>query len=187
MKHDHSHLALLIIAITITVFAFSLYGYMRYAIGPSVEKAIAAQQAAKDEQERKSQKDSLTAIYNDTAKGRAGLVSYFVADDQKVQFIERIESLGEATQSKVIISDIVADDLASSPAGTFGHISMRLDVTGSWSSIMRVLRLAETMPYKSTVSDVRIGASGTGTDEKEPRRSWRLTFSLDSISIRREI
>lgn len=186
MKHDHSHLALLVIAISITVFAFSLYGYMRYAIGSSVEKAITAQQAAKDEQARKNHKDSLTAIYTDTADGRAGLTSYFVADDQKVKFIERIESLGDATQADVIISDIVADDLTASPAGTFGRISMRIDATGSWSSIMRLLRLAETIPYKSTVSAVRIGSSGTGASTQESKRSWRLTFTLDTVSISRD-
>jgi len=111
----------------------------------------------------------------------------FVADDQKVEFIEKIESFGDTTNARVILSGIVADDLATSPVGTLGRISIRVDAVGSWASIMRVLKMAETLPYKSSVSGVRVDLSGDSPDAKEVKREWRVTFVLDTASIRRVI
>ncbi len=187
MKHHHSHIALLMIALAITLFVCALYGYMNYAIGASLDRALAAREAVKHEQIYSNQKQNLTKLYSDTADDRAALSSFFVADDQKVAFIEKIESFGGSTQAKVSLSNIVADDLATSPAGTLGRISIRVDAVGSWSSIMRVLKMAETLPYKSSVSGVRVDVSGPAPDAKDPKREWHLTFVLDTASIRRPL
>ncbi len=183
MKHHHSHIALLMIALSITVFVCALYGYMQYAIGSSLDRALAAREAVKNEQVYNNQKQNLNALYNDTASDRAKLGLFFVADDQKVAFIEKIESLNVSTGAQITLSNIVADDLATSPVGTLGKVSLRVDAVGSWSSIMRVLRLVETLPYKTTVSGVRLDM--IAGDAKSQRTEWRITFALESISIRR--
>lgn len=175
------------IALAITIFVCALYGYMNYAIGVSLDRALTAREAVKNEQIYKNQKQNLTKLYTDTTHDRASLSSFFVADDQKVAFIEKIESFGTATQAKVALSGIVADDLATSPVGTLGRISVRVDATGSWSSVMRVLNMAETLPYKSSVSGVRVDVAGPSEDTKDPKREWRLTFMLDVASIRRPV
>jgi anaerobic C4-dicarboxylate transporter len=185
MKHHHSHIALLMIALSITIFVCALYGYMQFAIGSSLDRALAAREAVKNEQVYKSQKQNLNTLYNDTASSRAKLGSFFVADDQKVAFIEKIESLDVATGAKITLSNIVADDLATSPVGTLGRVSLRVDASGSWSSVMRVLRLVETLPYKTTVSAVRVDV--VAGDSKSAHTEWRVTFALDSISIRRQL
>jgi hypothetical protein len=191
MKHHHNHIALLMIALSITIFVCALYGYMHYSIGVSLERALVAREAVKNEQIYKNQKQNLTSLYSDTVEDRAKLASFFVADDEKVAFIEKIESFGNTTQAKVTLSGIVADDLATAPIGTLGHISIHVDATGSWASVMRVLKLAETLPYKSSVSGVRVDVSGVSSDAqpvkdaKEPKREWRITFVLDTVSIRR--
>ncbi|OHA17215.1 MAG: hypothetical protein A3C79_02735 [Candidatus Taylorbacteria bacterium RIFCSPHIGHO2_02_FULL_45_28] len=187
MKHHHSHIALLMVALSITIFIFALYGYMHYAVGVSLDRALVAREAVKNEQVYKNQRQGLTSLYNDTIKDRAALPLLFVADDQKVEFIEKIESFGDTTNARVILSGIVADDLATSPVGTLGRISIRVDAVGSWASIMRVLKMAETLPYKSSVSGVRVDLSGDSPDAKEVKREWRVTFVLDTASIRRVI
>ena len=50
---------------------------------------------------------------------------------------------------------------------------------------MRVLRLVETLPYKTTVSAVRVDV--VAGDSKSAHTEWRVTFALDSISIRRQL
>lgn len=181
---------MLLIAFSITVFVCALYAYMHYSIGVSLERALAAREAVKNEQIYKEQKAKLTSLYDETTHDRGQLASFFVADDQKVAFIEKIELLGDTTQAKVVLSGIVADDLATNPPGTLGRISVHVDAMGSWSSIMRVLKLAETLPYKSSVSGVRVDVTGGSSDEKgtkESKREWRLTFVLETVSIRRTL
>src|SRR3989344_2094153 len=157
MKHHHSHIALLMVALSITIFIFALYGYMHYAVGVSLDRALVAREAVKNEQVYKNQRQGLTSLYNDTIKDRAALPLLFVAD------------------------------LAASPVGTRGRISIRVDAVGSWASIMRVLKMAETLPYKTSVSGVRVDLSGDSPDAKEVKREWRVTFVLDTASIRRVI
>lgn len=179
-------MALFMIALSVTIFVGALYGYMDYSIGTSLDRAITAREAVKNEQEYRNQKQNLNSLYNETATERLALGSFFVADDQKVSFIEKIESFGSATQAKVMLANIVADDLATSQPGTLGKISMRVDVSGSWASVMRVLKLAETLPYKSSVSAVRVDAAGV-TDSKAGKVEWHLTFIIDTVSIRRQL
>lgn len=181
MKHHKNYLALLMIALSITIFVCVLYGYLHYTIGVSLDRALAAREAVKKEQIYKSQKQNLTDTYTRTTKDRASLSSYFVADDKKVAFIERIESFGSIAQAKITLSGIVADDLATSLSGTLGRVSMHVDTSGSWASVMRVLKMAETLPYKSSVSAMRIDYSG-GTED--PKGVWRVSFVLDTVSIR---
>ncbi len=171
------------IALSITIFVCVLYGYLHYSIGTSLDRALAAREAVKKEQLYKDQKQNLTDMYTQTTKDRSSLSLYFVADDKKVAFIERIESFGSIAQAKVTLSGIVADDLATSPVGTLGRISMHVDTVGSWEAVMRVLKLAETLPYKSSVSAVRVDYTGM-TDGKNPKGEWRGSFILDTVSIR---
>lgn len=187
MKHHHNHIALLLAALSITIFVWALYGYMHYAVNVSLSRALTAREAAKNEQTYKSQKQNLISLYEKTTEDRAKLISFFVADDEKVDFIEEIESFGDIVQAKVTLSDIVADDLATKPVGTLGKISIRVDVVGSWPSVMRALKMAETLPYKSSVSGVRLDFSGLSEETKNQKREWHATFVLETVSIRREI
>ncbi len=184
MIHHRNHVALLIIAVAITGLVGALYAYMHYAINASSARAIDARMAAQSERAYQDQRQSLTDLYTDTASDRARLATLFVADDQKVPFIEKIESFGTITQAKVTLSSIVADDLATSPVGTLGRVSMHVDATGSWSAVMRVLKMAETLPYKSSVTAVRLDLT---SGDKGAKREWRLSFALDAVSIRRAI
>lgn len=186
MIHHRNHIALLIIAIAITLVVCALYAYMRYAIGSSLSRAAEARIAAQNEQTYQSQRQNLMGLYNDTQNNRAKLAGFFVADDQKVTFIEKIESFGATTQAKVVLGGIVADDLATSPVGTLGRMSMHVDATGSWSSVMRVLKMAETLPYKSSVTGVRVDVASAG-EGKDAKRQWHVSFMLDAVSIRRAI
>lgn len=174
------------IAILVTISIYASYGYIYYAIGSSLTRALAAREAVKKEQIYKDQKQNLMDMYKQTINDRAELSTFFVADDQKVSFIEAIESFGNSTGAKVVLSGIVADDLATNKPGTLGKVSLHVDATGSWASVMRVLKLAETLPYKTSVGGVRVDYSGT-SDSKDPAKIWRISFVLDTASIRRTL
>lgn len=183
MKRQNNHTALLMFAIAITLVVYASYGYMYYSVGVSLDRALAAREAVRKEETYKMQGQSLRNVHDITESDRAKLGTFFVADDKKVSFIETLESLGENTGSKVTLSSIVADDLATSKPGTLGKVSIHVDVQGTWSSVMRTLLLAENLPYKVLVSGVRLDASGA-PNEKNSRQEWHASFVLDTVSIR---
>lgn len=185
MIHQRNHIALCMIAIAVTIFVAALYVYFHISINASRVRAIEARTAAANEQTYQSQRQSLSELYAVTKEGRAAIGSFFVADDKKVPFIETIEAFGSTTQAKVTLSGIVADDLATSPVGTLGKISVRVDATGSWPSVMRVLRMAETLEYKSSVNSVRVDV--VKDDKPDAKRQWHLSFVLEAVSIRRAL
>lgn len=183
MKHHHSHILLFVIALSVTLFVYVLYGYMYYSVGRSLERVLVARGEVKKEQLYKDQGDTLVTLHEATVDDRAKLSTFFVSDSDKVLFIENIESLGSRIGSEVSISSILADDLATSPVGKRGHINMHVDVQGTWSSVMSTLVSAEDLPYKVTISNVRLDTSGI-PDSKNKKQMWRLSFILDAISIR---
>ncbi len=182
MKNHYSITVLFAIALLVTLFVCVLYGYMYYIVGNSLEKALVAREEVKKEQAYKDQGESSVSLSETTKNDRAMLNTFFVDDEDKVTFIEMIESLGDRTGSAVTLSSIVADDLATSPVGTQGHVKINVEAQGSWSSVMRTLILAENLPYKITVTSIRLDTSGT-LDAKNPKQSWKLSFVLDALSI----
>lgn len=183
MKNNYNHLTLFIVAFVVTVVVFVLYGYMYLVVGSSLDRALAAREEVKKEQSYKDQEKNSASLYETTAKDRAKLSTFFVDDNDKVSFIEMIESLGDRTGSTITLSSIVADDLATSPVGTYGHIKINVDIQGSWTSVVKTLILAENLPYMITIGTVRLDTSGT-LDAKNPKQSWKLSFVLDATSIR---
>ena len=183
MKHHHSHLALVFMSLAITVFVFGLFGYMYYKVDVSLDKALALRDEVRQEQLNRDQGKNLSAVYESTAQDRAKVGTYFVSDANKVPYIEMIESIGSTLGATVALSSIAADDLSGSTVGTLGHISIHVDVQGSWSAVMGTLSLAESLPYKTTVSNVRVDSSGL-SDTKNPKPMWHMSFVLDAVSIK---
>ncbi len=182
MKRHH-HITLLVFAISVTAVVYGLFWFMYYSVGNSLDHAVAAKEEAQKQQFYKDQGKELEALYESTAEDRSKLPTFFVPDSDKVVFIEKLESLGGPTGSKVTLSSITADDLANSPVGTQGHVIAHLDVEGSWSSVMRTLIYAENLQYKSSVNGIHLSVSTEG-DVKSPKQVWHLTFVLDTLSIR---
>lgn len=183
MKKSHSHIILLMIAILTTIVVYGLYGYMYYTVNASLGRVFAAREAVQKEQSYKNQEQSLTDMYEKTVDDRARLRTFFVAHDEIIQYIEAIETIGKSADAEVTLSSINADDLATSKPGTLGKFSIAVEVRGLWSSVMRVLILAETLPYKVAISNVRIDRAGAalGTGGKP---EWRVNFLLETVSIR---
>jgi len=59
---------------------------------------------------------------------------------------------------------------------------VHVDGQGTWASAMKLLSLAENMPYKVSFNNVRLSASIlAGT--KVPVRVWNLSFDIQAALI----
>jgi len=102
--------------------------------------------------------------------------SFFVRDDQTLDFINKIEGVGiEAGKANVTIASISDDDLSSAAVGTIGNIHAHIDILGSWSDAMRAFHLMESLPYGESIDNVRI----TPASVKE----WSIEFDLTAVLV----
>lgn len=181
MKGIHNHTALLILAIAVTLVVGSVYGYMRYALAGSIERAILARDIVRVEDANKSHDQDTVGLYELTTSERAKLSEFFIPADRIVMFIEAIEGLGKQAGSIVALTTIDADKIVSAP-GVFGSARAHVDAKGSWASVLRTLELAESLPYVIHIDHVRLDTSVLEGD-KSGKRDWRLSFDITAQII----
>jgi len=179
MKHRLPHIALLIFAFLTLIMVAAVYSYMYHLVGMSSERLIVARQAVETAKSDKDNSQGIISLYTTTAPVRAQLPSLFISSDKAVSFIESMESLGRLASSSASLTAIQADNLDGAPAGKIGAIRGHMDATGSWSSLMRTLSLAETLPYVARVSSARLDVSSAGS-EKLSARTWHISFDVEA-------
>jgi len=175
MKNKFTHIPLLIFAIVILLVVISLYGYMYQATGASVDRARTAIDFVASEQGNSSKAKVLSNLASSTLMDRNRLSTFFVSSDDIVSFITAIEALGPASQSTVVITSIDADPLTNAISGAIGHAHAHIDANGSWSSVMRLLDLAEQMSYIVSISHVRLS---NGSSDLKSANTWKLAFDI---------
>ena len=184
MKHPKHHIPLLIFSITILLLVSSLYLYMFNATFSSMNKAEEARNLVSSEQIGQSQAKTLATLARTTAPQRMALTSYFVPADNIIKFITDIESLGTKTGSTVTLGSIDADPLTNATIGTVGNINARVNVEGSWTSIMKVLALIERMPFAASISHVNLSNAGNIVGNKGTNQTlWNLSFDVRAQEI----
>jgi hypothetical protein len=176
-------------AILVALFVASVYGYLYYAINSSLEKTVKAQSLVDSATLTKEREATFMQTYEKTASKWSRLQGFFVKSGEVVGFIEAVESLKEQSGSDVSLSSIEADNLDNAPPGKEGSIRMRVSARGSWQSVMRVLSLAEALPYKVTINNVQAGVSTEKEEEVKESKNisvgkiWDLSFSLQAAMI----
>ena len=179
MKHTTSHILFLILAISVTILVGAIYWYMSYAINVSISRAAMARSAIDTDLSNKNRQQTFLNTYNDTAADRARLSGFFIPANRVVTFIEVVENLSQQSGAKVSLVSVNADNLDGLPSGTQGIVRASVSAIGSWSSVMRALKLAESLPYKISVSNVNLATSGGGSSStKAETRIWSVNFDL---------
>jgi hypothetical protein len=176
----HSHTPLLILAIAIVLVVGALYGYMYNTMSNSVLRAGAARDIVATEQHDQAQAKNVAQMVSDTAFERARLPDLFVSSGDIVSFITSLESLGPQSGSKVVLASIDADQMTNVATGTIGHAKAHINGTGPWAAVMKLLALAERLPYASTINHVHIDA-GQASD-KGPQ-DWSISFDVQALVI----
>jgi hypothetical protein len=182
MKNNHS--LLLIFAIIVTLFVASVYGYMYYRIDISAEKINDAQSMIDSKELAVQREKKFLETYKATAPKWTSLQNFFVRSNDVVSLIELLESFGPLTKTDVVISSIEADNMDGVPAGKEGKIKMHISVKGAWNSVLRVLALVESLPYKLSINNLRAGSTvNTSAKANEAKSSWDMAFDLQVAMI----
>ncbi len=174
------HNVLLSVSIIVTITVVALYVYMHYAIQASISRAVLGGEIVRVEKESINQEASMKDTYLKTVEERKKVINMFISSLEAVSFIESIEKLGSYTGSDVVLSSVKSDSADSMASNSFAKINAHLEVSGSWTAVMRALHLAETLPYQVSMSNIKLNSSGFGKDVK---KTWKLSFDIASNLI----
>ena len=170
------HKGLLVLAFITCVFVGALYGYVWHQIYTSIDRSLLARSIVAAGILDKNQSDKILKLYAATADERALIQGHFIPSADVVLFIETLEKLGAQAGSTVRISGLGT----ASPASTLGTAHAHVDVSGSWQADMRTLLIAETLPYTTTVDNVRLGQ--VGLDTKGSIHQWQMSFDVTMLA-----
>lgn len=176
MKSIHAHLLLLICSIIATSCVGLLYFYMYKTVGSSTIKALAAASVVRSQIRSSAEQKRNQQIYNDTKSDRQKLNTFFINDADAVSFIESLESLEGQSGTKIELTNVTADDASNVKSNAVANIKGHVQASGSWGNIMRVLMLAESLPYQSHLENVHLDIGGE--DIKSKQQSWSLSFDV---------
>lgn len=183
IKRGH-HIMLFIFAIITTFVVFFSYVYMNKIIDNSMARTVEQRSIIDSEKSGKSKEQILVKAYNETEQSRADLTKMFIPSEKAVIFIEALESISKISGSKVVISGTETEALDNSSLVQMGGIHAHIESQGSWSQIMKVLRLIETLPFLVTVDRLQLVASNTNvTSKKIPKTEWKISFDVRSPMI----
>lgn len=176
MKINSRHYALILFALC-SIVASSL-GYVliyRQTVVQAEHSAAAALEVA-NESVKKQHEQELVGVHKATTEERAKLASFFVPEDAAVDFIERIEKVGTDSQTELELSSIVNEG---------DKIKAKIDVQGTWSSVMNALMLLENMSLGISLNNIRLDTSGDlASQDKKPAKghAWHLTLNVEALT-----
>lgn len=174
MKHS-GHVKFAYTSLTFLICACAAYAYAYYSIQSLNGELVASHAKVATERAYRSQGEDIAGIYQSTAADRARIGTFFTTEGATVDFIESLESLGSQAGSSVTISSL---ESVAAKDSTPALLRVHVDAQGSWNAAIKTLKLAEALPYKTTVSRVRMDTSGS-TDPKS-RREWKVSFTLEA-------
>jgi len=120
---------------------------------------------------------SLRSSLRETDKGREKIETLFVDEDNVIDFLSRIESVGEVSGADVDLISFQEEN---------GSLVLNLEVRGKFSSIFDFTKLVELLPYKVSIQSLNTRYRGDVIEgEKTLKSQWLGSYvlSLESFLV----
>lgn len=170
-----------ITVVTITLIGFLVLILLRIQIDKNISEANKLTSENQSELDRNIQAEKLVSFLNRTEASRNSLNNFIVPDANVVQVIEEIEKIGGRTKTEITISSLTAEDSTTLPPRAINKIKARVDIKGEWSNAAAALVLLESLPYKSSISNISLRKENGG-DVKKPR--WSFSLQIEILKIK---
>lgn len=182
-NQNHIRNVILSVSIIALILAIGSYIYMYRGTFNLVEKTTIARSVMGSSEVTRLQEKEILNLSRKTEESRKRMNDVFVPSQNAVNFIKAIESIGDNSGATVVISSIKS----SAPDTTVGSVKIgkvtaNVNVTGSWTNVMRSLELFESLPYISEISRISLTSAG-GVSTKDVEQKWQLAFDISVSSI----
>lgn len=140
--------------------------------------------------ERETKLKSVKSLIEDIKDDREKLDTYFVDDDEVIDFIENIETLAENMGVGVeVLSVDISDDENNTPEQN--RISelllLSLRVEGLWSDLFHFISIVEGLPFKIDVSKVNIDAVYQDGEKIVSSGNWKGLLNLSVLKLKEDV
>lgn len=172
-KYDYKNFPAILIVIVISALAF--YVYLFLLVKNENVKASEFEQSIKNATNRDERSLSERSILRGTENERKELEKYFLYQGNEVAFIEKIESLGDISGSRVSFTSVDSEKEI---------FKANLSATGGFKEIYHLLSLLETMPFQISVKRLSLGKLATiGILQGKNQGEWSGEFSIELLNF----
>ena len=178
MNIRRSHIGGLICSILLLIVVIGGYLYAQHMVDVSVQDVLADRESSATLELARGQNKGLIAIYKDTAFDRDRLAHAITPTQAPIDLIVAVESIGHQSSSTLALTSIDSLQTEGASAQAPTMVTLRVSVEGSWSSVMKALKLAEALPYATRISRLNLDTSVLGNSTA--KRNWKLTFDLSA-------
>ena len=123
-----------------------------------------------NEDNRKKSEEDLFSLYESSKESRAKVLNYFVQESKIVDFIEKVEGIGDLSKTKLEISSISNDS---------NSLKAKIEVEGGWVNVMTAFSLIENLPVSLSINNAKI--TSTDSTGKKPTKVWNLELDIDAL------
>lgn len=153
------------------LFLVSLAGFLGLVYMVSYSNMTLHQQKLERAKSQLHQQElaSLARLVNETTDERDELSGYVLKNDEVINFLALIETLGD---EQGVLFKTTALNVADK-GGIFEELQVGVSISGTYASVAHVLALFETLPYQSYISSVSLSQNGRETTD-----AWSAIFLL---------
>jgi|GEM_PF-5421427 len=186
MKKSLSKNASLLIIIFLLNGALGYGYYFLHGRISLMNKQVTEKAAEIEEQKEKTFSDkALRDILISTEEDRSKIDSYLLQDDDVVDFLEKIEELGEISKTRVVTSSVNIDERGEK--STTGFLQLNINAFGPFENIMHFISLIESLPYKVAIDKLilsTVGDNGQQPVKGSQTKEWQSNFELKVVKLK---
>jgi Tfp pilus assembly protein PilO len=129
---------------------------------------------------------SVKNLVNDIEEDRLKLDTYFIKDDEVVDFIESVEGMAEDADISAEVTAVDIGDYKNNvnqASDMVERLLLSLKVYGKWNDVFHFISLIEKMPFVVNLSNINIGAVYSNNKKTS---YWQGTFKMSALKLKEE-
>ncbi len=174
------HKKLIVIACVACVVLVALYAYMYYSVNIATERAVAAKVLIQEHTFSDANANKIKKLYQTTEKQRADILKHVIPSNKMLTFIETLEAVGDEAGSTLTLSAVSGSKMSDTVPTGMELFHAHANVSGSWSSVMQTLMLAEALPFVTVLDSVQLDTSATAGTKNTHR--WQASFDITMLA-----
>jgi len=152
--------------VTLIVASFVYWLFYNSVISNAQKHSLVLQKIEMDREDKKNE-ENLISISNLIEGNRAKLSSYFVSEDEILNFITSIEGVEKFTNTSISLSSINND--------INNHINTKVEIKGDWLNVNKALRLIENLPYSLAIDSTNLSIV---------EGKWNMILNIKVLTIK---
>lgn len=179
-----SHTTKILIGVSVLALAVLGANYMLFSeIRQKNERTSGFSVDIELELKKEQRLRAMKQLVRDTEEKRAQLNQYFIDGESAiVDFLERIESLGDEVGAPVTIDSVSPQETEDDVA--YEHLRITLSTQGAWRDVFHLFSLIESLPYSIEVEKADFSRRDKIGGENASSPQWQASFVFNVAKLK---